>query len=255
MKVTDIRDTMVLDLAHYSMQFSDTTKQKRHDALEIFSHNYDAITGTESGEANTRRELRVAAHNAGYTYHVNRSNWVSIKKSLIKPKSYRKGHEVFVDNDKVIGPGHDLHVTWAGCYIPRIGRVSFLSSHYATRGRPVKDPEFSKNLGANKILARGIGDMAAKLGAGNALVFYGGDQNIIDKDHDTFFGENLTTAWDELKKYQNTGHGNIDVIASYDRDKRVKAKYIRALSDKKQFMYTDHFPVEAGFEIRLLPQK
>ena len=242
--------SMILNLAHLSMQYSDKEREKKLDARKIFSGKYDAITGTEAGEEATKRTMRVVAYNHGYTFFEMRSNWVSIRKSLIVPKSYRKGHRVFVDNDFVIGPGHDLNVTWAGCEIKGYGKFSFMASHYATRGRPVRDKEFSKNLEANKKLARGIGELARELGAGKDLVFYGGDQNIIDRDTDTFFGGPLTTGWDELKKYEDTGHGNIDVIASYDHDSRVKAKYIRALDDKEQFMYTDHYVVEAGFEVQ-----
>lgn len=245
-------ETMVLDLAHYSLQYSDTTKQKKHDALEVYSHDYDAIMGTESGEEDTRRVMRVAAHNAGYTFHVNRSNWVSIKKSLIVPGTYFRGQKAFVDNDMTVGRGHDLHVTWAGCEIDGLGQCTFLASHYSTKGRPVANKEYSVNLRWNKELAKGIGELAEQFGKGKALVFYGGDQNIVDRTTDTFFGEELTSVWDELGKWENTGHGNIDLIASYNKDGRVTAKYIRALDDKEQFMNTDHFPVEAGFTVKKL---
>lgn len=241
-----------LDLAQYSLQFSDSEKQHRHDAVELFSHNYHAITGTESGEEDTRRQMRLAARAAGYTFMVNRSNWVAIRRNLIKTKTYFKGSKVFVDNDLVKGKGHDLHVTWAGCEMEGFGHVTFLASHFSTHGRPVRNPEYNVNLRWNKILAKGVGDLAEHFGKGKAIVFYGGDQNIVDRTTDTFFGEDLTSAWDELGKWENTGHGNIDVIASYDHDGRVEAKYIRALDDKEQYMNSDHYPVEAGFKVRLL---
>jgi hypothetical protein len=72
-----------------------------------------------------------------------------------------------------------------------------------------------------------------------------------DRKTDTFFVAPMTSAWDELDKYENTGHGPIDVIASYDHDGRVKAKYIRALDDKEFSLHTDHFLIEAGFDVRL----
>lgn len=247
---------MTLDLAHFSLQYSDSTKQKAADAAKIFSRNYDAITGTESGELDTQRVMRVASFNAGYTFFVRRSNWVSIRKDLIKPGTYKTGHEAFVDNRDVVGHGHDLHVTWAQCEIERVGKVSFLASHYARYGRPnARSAEYRQNVEANRELARGIGGLAEQLGAGKALAFYGGDQNIVDRDVDTFFGEPLTSAWDELGKYENTGHGNIDVMASFDHDGRVKAKYIRALDDKELNLFTDHFALEAGFEVKLLRKK
>lgn len=243
---------MDLDVAHYSLQFSDTAREKKHDAAEMFSNKYDAITGTESGERETRLILRTAAHNAGYTLHVGNSNFVAFKKKLIRPNSYKFGSKAFVNNDLTFGPGHDLHVTWGQIKVNRLGTLTVLASHYATKGRPVRGP-LSVNLRWNKVLAKNIGDMAEKFGEGSdAIVLYGGDQNIVDRTADTFFGEDLTSVWDELQKWENTGHGNLDVIASYDRDHRVKARYIRALDDKEQFMHTDHYPVEAGFRVQLL---
>lgn len=245
-------ETTELNLAHLSKQYSDTPKQKLYDANKVFSRGYDAITGTEAGQDSGRRALRVASHNHGYVLHARRANWVAIKRSLILPGTYRKGHEVVVDSDEYQGRGFDLHITWAGCEIENLGNVSFMAGHYVTKGSPTGKKKVAKNIKANKKYANGIGELAEKLGRGDDLVFYGGDQNIVDKDNDTFFGEKLTSAWDELGIYPDTGHGNIDVLASYDRDKRVEASYGRAINDKKLFLHTDHFLVEAGFQVKHL---
>jgi len=241
--------TMTLDLAHFSLQFDDNAQQKAHDARKLFGRGYDAITGTEAGEDDTERALVREAHEAGYTFYVMRSNWVAVRRDLIERGSYKFGHEMIVDNDRFVGKADDLHITWAQWKMKDVGEITIMAGHYATKGRPGEVAERRVNVEPNKDYARGIGRLAEKFGKGPSLVFYGGDQNIVDQHTDTFFGEDLTTAWDELKKWQNTGHGNIDVIASFDKDKRVKAKYIRALNDQKLFMHTDHFPVEAGFTI------
>ena len=245
-------ESTVLDLAHISMQYSDTPLQKRYDANKVLSRGYAAVTGTEAGQDSGRRALRVAAHNHGYALHIKRANWVAIRKSLIVPGTFRKGHEMIVDSDDYVGRGFDLHITWAGCEIENLGNVAFMAGHYATKGSPTGKKKSSKNIKANQKYAAGIGDMAERLGRGDDLVFYGGDQNIVDEDNDTFFGEKLTTVWDELGKYPGTGHGNIDVLASYDRDKRVEAEYGRVLNDKKLLLHTDHFLVEAGFRVKHL---
>lgn len=253
-KTAEKKPTRVLDLAHFSMQYSDTEKQKKHDAAKIFGRGYDAMTGTEASEESTQRIMRAKAEEKGYRLIIRRSCWVAINKKLILPGSYRKGHVMLVDNDEVYGPGHDLHITWAGCEIENIGRVSFLAGHFATKGRPNGKTDILRiNLDANRDYAAGIGLLVEKLGAGKDIAIYGGDQNNHDKAVDTFFGAPLTSAWDELGKYEKThAVGNIDVMASYDRDGRVKAKYIRALDDTEMFMHSDHHPVEAGFEIELL---
>lgn len=240
-----------LDLAHYSLQFSDDFKQKQHDIRKMFAHGYDGITGTETGEPESIRIMRVEAFNAGYFLAMYKSNFVAIPKKLVKRGSRVKHAVTFVDNDLTKGRGHDLNVVGLTVDTPELGEWSLLASHYATNGKP-QPGSSGVNKKWNKELAQGIGDLAEQLGAGRALCFYGGDQNIPDNKYDTFFGEDLTSVWDELKKYENTGHGNIDVIASYDKDRRVEATYIRALDDRESFHHTDHFPVEAGFRVKLL---
>lgn len=79
------------------------------------------------------------------------------------------------------------------------------------------------------------------------------DDRNNEPQGDTFFGQPLTSAWDELNRHESTGHGNIDVIASYNKDGRVKALDIVALDDKEFFLHTDHFLVEATFQVDPLP--
>jgi hypothetical protein len=103
------------------------------------------------------------------------------------------------------------------------------------------------------VLAQAIGALAEEKGAGNALVFYGGDQNIVDRTYDTFLGQaDLTSCWDELQRWENTGHGNIDVIASYDRDGRVRCLKATVLDDTEFPLFTDHWYVEAIYGIGAL---
>lgn len=246
---------MTVDTAQFSMLYALNEKQALHDAAKIFRRKYEWMTGTEAGEDPLKRVLRVAAHNAGYTFHVYKSNWVAIRKDLILPGSWQKGAITVLDNDKVIGPGHDLNIVWDSFRHDGLGDVTVMSSHYATKGRPSGKGIFLRNLGANRTLAHEIGDLADEKGAGNKLFFGGVDSNIIDKADDIFFGEKLTTTWDELGKYEGTGHDNIDAVFSYNPDGRVKAKYVRALDDREQFMFSDHFPVESGFEVKLLEPK
>lgn len=256
-EVVDADDHCYLDvdIAHFSMQFSDTKLQQNRDAAKVFARGYDWITGTEAGRRGTLLDvLRIAASRSGYTFHVYKSNWLAVRKDRISKGTYDKGGETVVDNDKTVGNGSDSNVAWVQFFDKELNRtVTVLCSHYPRRGRPNASPAQSVNLKHNKTLARAIGDIAEKEGVGKAVVFYGGDQNISDRHEDTFFGEPLTSAWDELGKYENTGHGNIDVIASLDSDGQVEATYVRALDDEELFMFADHFPVEAGYRIRARP--
>src|SRR5690349_17707589 len=138
---------MTVDVAHFSMLYQLNEKQALHDAKKIFSKNYEWITGTEAGEDPLKRVLRVAAHNAGYTFFVFKSNWVAIRKDLIAPTTYKRGGITVLDNDLTVGPGHDLNICWASFHNEGLGDVTVMSSHYATKGRPSGEGIFRRNLG------------------------------------------------------------------------------------------------------------
>lgn len=246
-----------LHAAHLSMQFSDTAKQKQRDVKRLFdraeARGYDWITGTEAGEEPLTSLLRDEAATRGFTFHQFKSNWVAVRQSLSVDGKFTNGQETVVDNDLVVGPGHDLNLVWTTFTHADLGRISVIGSHLATKGRPdAKDPLYRRNLAPNETLTEAIGNKARELGKGSALVFYGGDQNIVDRDADTFLGAPLTSAWDEVGRWENTGHGNIDVIASYDDDGRVAATWIDAFPDDEVPLATDHFLVEAQFRVEQL---
>ena len=245
---------------HISGQFNDTDKQHLDDARAIFARakarKVAWITGTEGGTgagnwpAALKQEARV------HGYHIYQpggaSDWIAVAKSFA-PGGI-KGYLGPVVIPGKAGAHSHKRVVAVEFRNPALGDIHVIAGHYLTKGRPdAKSPEYRVNLAKNRLLAKAISEYAVKVGAGSDLVFYGGDQNIVDRNNDTFFGGPLTSVWDELKMWENTGHGNIDVIASYDRDARVKAGYIRALDDKEWFLHTDHFAVEAGFDI--LPKR
>ena len=247
------REMTTLHLMHASMQFSDTNAQKSQDAKKIFERakqrNVAWITGTEAGPgAGTLNEhLKREAKANGYRFwsHPRQDGWIAVRKDLVH-SNWTPTYSHVIDGiaRQYAGKGV-LAVSFNN---RDLGKITIIAAHYLTKGRKLGDPRYSKN----KLLAKKINEFAVKAGAGTALVFYGGDQNIPDRDNDTFFGGTLISGWDELNTYQNTGHGNIDVIARSKKDKRVTAKYIRALNDKRFFLHTDHFLVEAGYEIKFL---
>lgn len=243
-------ETHRLDLAHFSLQFSDTPAQQKADVAKIFTRGYEWVTGTEAGQEPLKGMLAAAAEDAGYKFHAYKSNWIAVRRTSIQKGTYKTGGDTIIENDLVAGRGHDTNIVWVRFEHPELGEITVLCSHYPTMGRPEGPPEKRVNLWANQKLAAAIGDKAREAGKGSALVFYGGDQNINDAIHDTFFGQPLTSAQDELGKHERTHWAQIDVIASYDRDGRVEAKYVRALDDSELTMHTDHHPVEAGFLVR-----
>jgi lysozyme len=248
-----------LDLMHASMQFSDTPAQKESDADRLFARAEKRkaawVTGTEAGAgaAPLARLLKQAASEHGYRFWMApaQDSWIAVRKDLIAG-GWETHYEKVLDGQK--GRNTDkgvLSVTFDAT--GGIGRVTVIACHYLTKGRPsATDPAYRRFVEDNRRLATAIGQHAVERGKGSALVFYAGDQNIVDRVDDTFFGQPLTSAWDEMKVWENTGHGNIDVIASYDGDGRVAATYARALDDREFPLNTDHFLIEAGYRVRLL---
>lgn len=273
---------MRLRVAHVSLQFADSDKQHTSDIEKIFKRAVDRkqawITGTESGPGagNTSRELIRVAKETGYFVWVpeHQANgiasrtdcWIAVRKSLVDgeikkgftlavPGADQLRGEIDMPPGKRWGPKGVVHVEF-DTTAPGLGPISVGAAHYLTDSRNPSSPYWD----LNKRLAETIGDWAREQGKGRALVFYGGDQNMADNKNDepqgdTFFGEPLTSTWDELRKWENTGHGNIDVIASYNKDGRVKAMRTNALNDREFHLHTDHFYVEAVFDVEPMNQR
>ena len=241
------------EVGHFSGQFSDNPEQWRHDLEVVMSRGYDWITGTEAGESDNWTVVRSVAAAKGYTLRRFRSNWIAIHRSVFVPGSIKSGDKVVVDNDLVVGHGHDTSYVWLTFThsTPGVGKISITASHYPTKGRPdAKDPAYRVNLKWTRMLGRQIGEKMRELGKGKALSFYGGDQNITDKENNTFFHDLPISCWDEIQRWPGTGHGNIDVVARSKKDGRVKCIRARAFTDKQLFLYSDHYLIQAVYEIR-----
>lgn len=232
-------------VAEMSMQFSDNLSQKTSDAVKIFTRarrrGVAWVTGTEAFEKSTRQAISRAASAFGYTFYcpAGQDSWIAVSKQQVKEGTmhpFYTGAIVKGEAGKHSARGI-VGVEWDD---KTLGHVTVLASHLLLHNDP-RNREFTKQ----------IGDLAREKGKGRALVFYQGDQNMNDRNVDTFQGQPLTSVSDELQVWPNTGHGPIDVIASYDRDGRVKAAYVRALDDKEFPLHTDHYLVEAGFDIVL----
>ena len=258
-KAAPVLKTAKLKTAHASLQYSDTPLQQRADCEIIFKRARERgiawVTGTEAGETQLWNIVKAAAAKYGYRTHRMRGNWVAVDNEIIKNGSWKADDVWIMDNDKVVGPGHDPSFPWVKFThkTAGVGTITVCGIHYPTRGRLPKDP----NFWVNKVYADHIAAWAKKHGAGSNLVFVGGDFNMpvlpkARKAPDIFFDQPFTTASEEVGKFPNTGHGPIDHIASYDPDARVKATAWRVYDDKKIFLNTDHFYVEADFEVRLL---
>lgn len=251
---TDLR----LRMAHISMQFSDTDRQMKQDVRRLFDRAEEKewawFTGTEAGGQKAKPLPRLLADEAkrkGYKFHLSRSCWVAVHQGIVKRGSWDDGYVPVIESHEGVSPHTDRGIAWGSFTHRDLGDIAVGAGHYLTKGRKPGDPHYQ----LNQRYARAIGDWAREKGRGPALVFYHGDQNIVDRTSDTFFGQPLTSAWDALKRYENTGHGNIDVIAQYDKDARTQFTRVRALDDSEFPLHTDHFLVEATARVKTLRSK
>lgn len=234
-----------LKIMHASLQFSDRPYQQRHDIIEIFRAGADVITWTEASPDNANyRLVKEIGPKYGYTVHAPGAGvGVAVKKSL--GRVVNRGF-IKVAPGKA-GQYSNRGISWVEIDVPWQRESVFVGAvHYVTKGRTPRD---GARYWINRRFAQAIGAFARTRGQGRRLVFVNGDFNILDNKMDVFFGEPLTTCWDELKKWPNTGHGNIDAISSYDGDGRTKCISARAYNDKAWELFTDHFPIEAVYEI------
>lgn len=260
-KPTPARKVRRLRLAHASMQFSDTPAQMAQDVAAIFeravNRNYAWLTGTEAGAGADPlpRLLAEAAKANGYRLFkpARTDAWIAVRRDLIAG-----GWDEFYTKvlDGSAGKSTDKGPVRVSFDTEDLGRVSVLAGHFLTKGRPdAKDPAYRVNASHNTRLARAIADEAKRCAKGNALAFYGGDNNINDRTDDAFIVDGFTSVSDELGKWPNTGHGPIDVIGTWDKDGRVKALRWAAFPDRAFPLHTDHFLVEAVVEVRELAPK
>ena len=245
-------------IQHTSMEFSDSVEQHRHDAKVIFDRAVAkkvwACTGTEAGGARSNHDLRdqliVQAHaHEFYIYAHPNGEWVACNRALMR--DFDKGYAgpfIKAKGGKASQGAHAARgVTWvqgAG-KDASLGRMTFGSAHYLTN----RSEAASRT--SNEPLIRGIAEWGKKMGGGSKIVFLGADANTNDKALDVFNGRPFTTAADELKRHEPTHgpHSYIDIIASYDHDGRVKAKSFESFTDKEFFLYTDHYMIEAIYEV------
>lgn len=275
---------MRVRVAHVSMQYSDGPSQHTADLTKVFdravARKVAWVTGTESGPGanDTSDEIvRIAREHdyrpwvpsAGKHDHPGWATdaWLAVRKDLITDNWEEHFTEAIPGSAEVYrdagikaefpkwGP-RGLVTVGFDCAALQ-GRINLCAAHYLTHAhKQGADPETHgiDHWKLNEKLAQAVGDWAVKVGHGHDLAFYAGDQNMSDQKNDapegdTFMGEPFTSLADELKDWQSTGHGPIDVIASYNRDRRVTGVNFQAFNDREFSLNTDHFYLEGVFDI------
>lgn len=249
--------TSVLKTQHTSLQFSDSREQQFADVEKLFKigRRFPIKTGTESGPEATNHNLdalRKFADEYNHILHMAYGNWIAVDKAIIKPGTLKKNQIFVAKNDIIVGRMHDrvFPIVSFRHADPRMGRIAQAAAHYPTKGAKKSDPNYDINV----MYARRLQAWMRNASRGFDLSFVNGDFNMPDPKSDWAFGGNFTSMADELKAWQNTGHGPIDGFCSYDRDGRVKAKTFKVLDDSEVHMHTDHFVCQGTWTVRHLPK-
>lgn len=250
-----------LKFAHMSCQFSDTAKEREADIRKVFARGYDILTGTEAGVGaghgvnSTAELLKKIGGEAGYVVHVpgRYDTWVAVKKTLVVGKPVT-GAIHAIDRSsmqKPTPPGRwgDKGVVFIEWNMGKtFGSFAVGAVHNLTWGGAGKDLKEKTDI----VYAQKMEEWRKSLPAA-VEAFIGGDFNRNDKTGDVFRGKaGFITAGDEHKDWENTGHGPIDGIAREKTSTRTKCVRFDVLDDSELPLATDHFLLEADYEVTAL---
>lgn len=272
---------MRIRVAHVSLQFSDTDKQHTADIEKIFdravARKQAWVLGTEAGAGagNTSKELLRIGKAHGYRMWVPSAQgkgiahttdcWAAVRSDLVKggwktgyvpviPGSQELYRQQKLDEDLNPRWGPKGLVTVEFDSIPELGAINLVAAHHLTKGQ-VDGPK-SVIHGVdhhewNRKLDAALSKWLMEQSKGKALGFGSVDRNASDR-HNVAAIAGTTTLADELKKWQNTGHGDIDWIFSVNKDGRVRGVNFTVLDDREFSLFTDHFYLEGVFNVEPL---
>lgn len=245
---------VVFSAAHSSGQFSDTETQQRSDAHRLCrrmkERKWEWLTGTEGGSLSVLPPaFRGIDQEFGLRFRKGKTGdvWLMHRLDLFSGEVEQEWYKVL---DGVAGQFADRGVFRVTGHCPMLDSdLTILVSHFLTDGDP--SSSVHPHLEGNRKIAHKIGELGKLYGAHRDLVFYGGDQNIQDRRTDTFLGAPFTSLADELKRWQNTGHGAIDVMASYNADHRVQGVTWMVFDDSEFRLSSDHWLCEGSWAVRV----
>lgn len=235
---------LTLQLGQASGRFSLSPGQAFHDYLADLSHGDDAVGFTEVPQH--RDELRAACREQGYLPVFAAKGHGDTAIALREPhRILAHGLQDSLRGEKGKGGHTPRPIQWLA-FKPAstVETVTLHVAHWLTRK--------SDDGGQRTQLTD---DMAASVkghSVGARLGFWMGDTNNPDQaeqvsavDRHLDRGE-LTSCWDELGRYPDThGHNTIDVVGSYDPDKRVHC--LRARTWHR--LASDHIALSAWYHI------
>lgn len=238
--------TISLHLLQSSSAHTLTDRQAASDISFALGRTPDVACFTEVQERHA--QLKVACRAMGYQLVLPSRGDVAI--------AVRSIHTV-TDHSEVAGtpavghgtghPAHTARPILSATMLPwgTSERVTVSTAHWVTKRADTGHQQLE--------LAQDMATTVALSAAGHRLGFWAGDTNNNDRPHDITAvdralakGE-LTSCWDELGRWPAThGAATLDVIGSYDPDRRVTCLRARVWPQ----LESDHRPVSAWYRIR-----
>lgn len=237
----------VLHLMHHSTQFSDSAAKFSADLRQDLKREPHILS---LGETKTHlAELRQVARELGYTpvININGNNEAfCVRTSDDRIRVKDKGAFKVLDGEAGSHSARFVHyvrVSWYG------EDLWFHTAHWSLV-RNARDKVKHQKITDQMIT------QVKKHGQKGAISFFSGDVNDDDQPNGNvktnwnqkFRQNGLLTIWDEFKVYPATmGYvgRTIDVIGSYDADKRVKGERYKAWP----MGHSDHRAISAWYEI------
>lgn len=233
-----------LHLMHSSLQWSaprERTALAVRWALQRAPH---AVTFTEAGGEPVSGVLRAACKDYGYR--------LVLRKGVGTAVAVREDQRLLSCGfRRVLGPKEGRprdggrpakYLTWAR-FKWETEDVFYAVGHWPNRA--------VEQQADHRHMTRVMAELVRVNGAGRTLGFWSGDVNVDDAQRVPFYDPELhdgrlTSVWDTLGEYPSThGARTIDVIGTFDRDKRVQVKRARTWPARG----TDHKPISAYFEV------
>lgn len=275
---------MKVRVAHASLQYSDTAKQHTADIEKIFdrgrSRRVAWIMGTEAGPGanNTsdalvrigeQHDYRMYVPSTGRKAGSSTDSWIGVRKDLVVG-DWETGFEPVIPGSAQLykdhgveatrglprwGPKGVVHVRFKS--LPKLGHIGLAVGHHLTKGQEDAPKSVIHGIDHhewNEKLDDAFAEWMAEAGKGSALAFASFDRNASDRRNPANV-KGTTTLADELKRWQNTGHGDIDWILSLNKDGRVSGVDFDVLDDKEFFLNGDHFYLEGTFNVQPLNKR
>lgn len=271
---------MRVRVAHLSLQFSDSDAEHTHDLEKLFDRanerKYGWITGTEAGpgSGNMSKQLVTIGREHGYRMYVPAAKkgpgwasdgWIAVRESLIK-SGWKASYEPVIPGSqelyKAEGVDEDLLPRWGPRglakvsfkSLPQLGEINIAATHHLTQGQkngPESVIHGVDHFEWNRKLDQELGKWMHEVATGSSLAFAAMDRNASDR-RSTIEIPGGTTLADELKAWQNSGHGDIDWIVSYNKDGRVTGVRFVVYNDRQFHLFGDHHLLEGLYSIEAL---